>query len=509
METVSRSDLEQAAQSYFEQLLKGHPTLPPLPLSNLAAREERRTELRSDLSVLQKFIAGEAFAPTVEGAAREMLFNHRMEPDQLNEADRHTATLLAARALAEETRVLLRQLGAPESISDPLFQAAKTETTVATITHAPAPVSNSKTLGIAIAEHLAAKRAKGVSPTTVAEAGRVLEWLSEDVGADTALALIDKPRIRQFRDDVRRLRSGLQGQAKTFPERLTDDPAGRIKSATAIKYWNSVLGFFSWCEAELDLSPNPCAGLVIEKAKGEKARTPEPFSDEEFQAYLRTPLFQGRKSINRPNQPGSVQVRDGKWWLFVILMHTGMRPGEVSQLLAADFVFDAAIPHILVRATDDDDRPIPAKSVKNAASIRAVPLHPNLLALGLRDFVERRVVRHPNERVFSDFRLGAAGKYTEGVTQFATAHLKACGLHRPGRAAHVWRHVVINRLRSAGCPEEGITAIVGHAGKSMTSKYGGEYPLELKLKAITQLSYGLDVVGFLGGPFNSKIHRCD
>lgn len=96
MESVSRSDLEQAAQSYFEQLLSGHPTLPTIPMGSLAAREERRTELRSDLLALQKLIAGEAFAPTVESAAREMLFNHRLEPGQLSDADRHAATLLAA-----------------------------------------------------------------------------------------------------------------------------------------------------------------------------------------------------------------------------------------------------------------------------------------------------------------------------------------------------------------------------------------------------------------------------
>ncbi|MDR7232733.1 hypothetical protein J2X45_003842, partial [Caulobacter sp. BE264] len=330
METATRSDLEQAAKWYFEQLLRGHPSLPVIPLSNPVEREERRAELRADLAVLRKFIAETAFSPTINGAARDMLLHQGIELDQLDDDDKRAAIKLAARALAEETRVLLRQLGAPASDPDTFFEAPGFSASIKGIPSNSATDSRSKTLGAAVAEHLAAKRTKGVSPNTIAEAGRVLAWLSEDVGAETALTAVGKPRMRQFRDDIQRLRAGLQGQAQTFQQRLTDDPAGRIKSATAIKYWNSVLGFFSWCTAELDLTPNPCAGLLIERAKGEKARTPEPFSDAEFQAYLQTPLFQGRKSINRPNLPGSLKVRDGKWWLFVLLMHTGMRPGEVS-----------------------------------------------------------------------------------------------------------------------------------------------------------------------------------
>lgn len=506
METASRADLEKAAQSYFEQLLSDHRTLPAMLLGNLAAREDRRRELRSDLLMLQKFLAGEAIIPAVDSAAREMLFNHRLEPDQLSSTEKHAAAVLAARALAEEARVLLRQLGAPEPTSDPLFEAPNAARAVSGLAPAPGPVSATKTLGAAIKEHLAAKQAKGVSPNTIAESGRVLEWLAEDVGGDTELSLVDKPRMRKFRDDLRRLRAGLQGQAKSFQQRLTNEPAGQIKSATAIKYWNSVAGFFSWCAAELDLHPNPCEGIAIEKAKHEEKRTPEPFSDSEIGVFLATPLFQGRSSVNRPNAPGAVMVRDGKWWAIVLLMHTGMRPGEVTQLLPSDFVFDHAIPHLLVRTTDGEGKRV--KSVKNAASVRSVPLHANLLRLGLRQFVEGRAKAAPPERVFRDFRLGAAGKYTEGMTQFTTLHLKACGLHKPGRASHVWRHTVVKRLRDAGCLEEEITALVGHAGKSMTSAYGGEYPLERKAKTVERLTYVPDLVTLLGGEFDYKVHRC-
>jgi len=89
-------------------------------------------------------------------------------------------------------------------------------------------------------------------------------------------------------------------------------------------------------------------------------------------------------------------------------------------------------------------------SVKTAASVRSVPLHDNLLLLGLRQFVERRAKRYPKQRVFREFRLGTKGRKSEGATRFWGDLLKRHGLWKPGRSTYDWRQPVAAFVRGAG-----------------------------------------------------------
>lgn len=175
-------------------------------------------------------------------------------------------------------------------------------------------------------------------------------------------------------------------------------------------------------------------------------------------------------------------------------MYTGMRAGELAQLLVEDFVFDAVIPHLKVRRENKAGEAV--KSVKNKNSVRDIPLAEPLLKLGLADFVAERAKFHPRERVFGDFTTGLA-RNSGGLTKFWSAYLKRVGLWKKGRAVHVWRHTVVDFLRANGLAIEDIAAIVGHGTDLMTEKYGGAHPLARKLATIKRLDFGFDVVGML------------
>jgi integrase len=156
--------------------------------------------------------------------------------------------------------------------------------------------------------------------------------------------------MRTFRDDIERLDRRLQGRAIQFKDRLTNLPEQQLKSATTIRYWKSVQSFFAWCAAEEDgASDDPTAGLKINSKKGEVKRTPEPFSQDELRRFFAAPLYTGYKSRKRPLHEGDCHLRADRWWAPVLLMFTGMRAGELSQLLPSDFVFDADTPHLRVR----------------------------------------------------------------------------------------------------------------------------------------------------------------
>lgn len=508
MKAPTREDFEAAARRFFESEVTTRPPLPyPLPLDfayrntpHIGVAEEALVDVRAMLRNV-------AFDETVRQTAAKMLGTAGIDLTSLDPGLAQLAEHYAARAMAEAIRFDIHQMSSgeePYPPEDALFHAESLAVAPIPACDSAKPIADGPLLACAVSDFLKWKQSKGVGPSSIAETQRVLRWLCEELGDELQLVAIGKAQLRSFREDLTRMAVGHQGRARPFRKRLTDDPSRVIKAATYGKYWASVQEFFAWCGSELDLQPNPCADLLAPKVKGEEPRTPTPFSDEEVRRYLTGALFQGRFSAKRYMAAGDVRLRDGHWWAPVLLMYTGMRAGELCQLLPADFSFDSDIPHLKVRKTDDSGKL--TKSVKNKTSVRDVPLHPDLITLGLRSFVERQSKRHPGERLFICFRLGGPGKFTDGITQFSRRYLKALKLHAPGRANHVWRHTFVDRLRKIGCSDEEIGALVGHSAGTMTSKYGGAFPLSRKRDALLKLSFGFDVVGFLGGPFDQKRH---
>jgi integrase len=71
------------------------------------------------------------------------------------------------------------------------------------------------------------------------------------------------------------------------------------------------------------------------------------------------------------------------FWPPLIALFTGARRREIAQLLVDDFRVVDGIPAISIDILDDDD-----KSVKTEAAKRLIPVHPELIAIGLLDYVE-------------------------------------------------------------------------------------------------------------------------
>ena len=78
-------------------------------------------------------------------------------------------------------------------------------------------------------------------------------------------------------------------------------------------------------------------------------------------------------------------------------LYSGARVGELAQLYLRDFADIHGVKFF--RISDDND----GQSVKNASSRRLVPIHPDLLELGLWDRVER-LRAQGQERLFPDLQ---------------------------------------------------------------------------------------------------------
>lgn len=510
----SKADLEAAARTFFAELTQELDQPRNFPADGFRQTVDWNIHLSQEaiLDIDRRLIAND-FDEPIRRLAERIL---DAVGTSLSEVEPHVVVQvqqLAARAFREQQLYFIHQLTKPAEPfrpSDALFADGLAIPSGAA--PSPAPTARQPDLAAAKASirdaagmYLRKKGLRGIGPSQIAETRRLLDWLEEALGSDRELNSIRRDELREFRDDLQRVDVSLRGRAGAFRDRLTNVQERQVKSATYLRYWNAAKGFFEWCESEGLIETNPTAGLKIEKRKGEAKRTPEPFSKDELLKLFQTPLFHGYQSVKRLRFPGGCRVREGHWWAAILLMHTGLRAGELGQLLAGDFQFDAEIPHLKVREEDEAGHRV--KTTKNAASIRDVPLHDNLLKLGLWEFVAARRKKYPDGRVFREFRLGTKGRLADGMTRFWTDYLKEFGLWKPGRATHVWRHTLIACLRANDVAEEDIAAFVGHTGRTVTAGYGGAYPLGRKAKTVDRLDYGFDVVEVLGGPYDPEAHH--
>jgi len=511
MAAPTRRDLEDAAVRFFDRLVSDVDQPRDYDLDQLDQHVDEAAALWQDrIADLDGQLVIGVYDKKIRVLAAEMVRLLGVELESLEPAKQATAMYFAARAEREQGELFvhrLREPGREFEHRDDLFEGRR-EFAAATSTppfvEALAPAELSPTLGDVVSRYLKRKTLSGLSQSQVQEVRRALRWLQEVVPPTRPFASIQKRELASFRDDVSRIDVTLRGRAAPFHDRLTNVAKNQVKSVTALRYWKSVQAFFAWAASEGFLEASPAASLRLEMRKGEVKRTPPPFTTEELQRLFQTPLFAGYKSVKRVSTPGTCRRREGHWWSAVLLMFTGLRAGELSQLLSEDFDFDGDVPLLRVRPEDHAGKRV--KSTKNAASVRDVPLAKPLMTLGLREFVRARAKRGPGHRVFYEMRLGQNGRLSDGMTRFWADYLRCFGLWKQGRGTHVWRHTVVACLRKNDVSSEDIAAFVGHSQRTMTSQYGGDYPLTRKAQTAAQLDYGFDVVTDLGGPYAKLRH---
>lgn len=506
MPSPTRVDLESAAKEFFQSLERELNKPRGFHPDNVAAEVDFNVEeSRVRIGALDQQLICNEFDRAAHVQAQGLLDGLAVDLNSLSPEHRLFALQLSARAEREQLLKLTHLLRQPHKSYTPednLFVPPMSASGPVVSKHQP--MSDGITITTAAEAFKKRIKAKKLGASHQNELARALRWLQECTGSDRPLVSISKGELRDFRSDIERMQANLQGSALSFKDRLSSSPDNRIKSVTAKRYWQSVKAFFAWATDEGHLTENPAASLSIESKKGEAKRTPETFSRDELQALFQSPLYAGYLSENRFMQQGNCRTREGHWWAAVLLLYTGLRAGELSQLLPCDFKFDHDVPHLKVRKEDDSGAEV--KVVKTISSVRDVPLHPALLTLGLRQFVERRAKLQPKDRTFRDFNLGVHGRTSDGMTKFWGRYLKKFGLWKVGRATHVWRHTFTAHLRANGTADEDIGALLGHSPQSITGNYGGAYPLTRKASMLERLEYGFDVVAALGGPFDLKRH---
>lgn len=172
------------------------------------------------------------------------------------------------------------------------------------------------------------------------------------------------------------------------------------------------------------------------------------FSQPEFKAL--------RHSTGRPG--------NALFWLPLIAAYTGARREEISQLYVCDLRQDAT-GHWFIRIDDDK----PDKSVKTEGSRRDVPLHDDLLELGILELVNGK---DQESRLFPQL-IKVSDGFAGIVSKAWRPLVIRWDVYRKGRhPLHGFRHTFKTTARQVGIPKEVSDWITGHACTNEGDRYG-------------------------------------
>ncbi|MBP2312434.1 site-specific integrase [Azospirillum soli] len=251
-------------------------------------------------------------------------------------------------------------------------------------------------------------------------------------------------------------------------------------------HFRVVTSMFNWAKPEGKASiDNPLKGLA---PKGEK-RTREAFTPEDLKTLFHSPLYTGHWRADRRERPGKELVKDHKFWLPLVALHSGLRVEEAAKLTLADLREEEGVWCFCVN------------NAKTDAGNRIVPVHPRLIRLGLLDH-RAEVERSKGTQLWPELRKGSEGRFSQGFVQWWSSFRHLIGLDREGLVFHSFRHTFISTLLNSNSPEIAVKVLVGHASQDVTKgTYGGKLLTpQGTLELIQGLDFGADLSHLLPAP---------
>lgn len=196
------------------------------------------------------------------------------------------------------------------------------------------------------------------------------------------------------------------------------------------------------------------------------------------------------------------------FWPPFIALYTGGRRREIAQLLVHDFNVIDGIPTLSIDDLGDED-----KEVKTEAAKRTIPVHPELIRMGLLEYVADTKALNLGGELFPGIGIDGNGEKGNAIGNAWRRHREIFGM--AGEKAptyHSFRTTAIKVLKAKGVELEIRCQLVGHeldhAGQAydMTPK-----PVKmLSEEGTSKLVYdGLDLNGFqyIRGQFDESNRR--
>jgi integrase len=322
-----------------------------------------------------------------------------------------------------------------------------------------------------------------------------LEVIKEFFGSQMPVAHIERRQCREFRDLLNELPSNwrkhfpnMSHSLKEICERGKAKGLPNMKHDTQDTYFCVLKMVLDWAREEGHIESNPADGLhALGDQKPAKERR-DPIGITQLQQIFNAPLYTGCVDDQYGYaKPGNQKPRGTRFWIPLIGQYSGMRLNEICQLEVSDIRCSPAGTWYFSVNPDGDKR------VKNPHSKREAPIHPELVKLGLLDFVQ---AQGSSGKLFKDLKISKHGYYSEWFTRwFNGAFLTQLGIKTNMIGFHSFRHGFKDALRRVEAPTAIDDAICGWSSLKGSSKnYGKGYNVDQLAEWVAKIRFeGLDL----------------
>jgi integrase len=302
----------------------------------------------------------------------------------------------------------------------------------------------------------------------------------------------DKPVNRVTKDDVRSYRAtleklpahmGTKYKDMSVTDVLATNPEPGLKPETLRKFISYVIGLFNHAVKMEWLEKNPAAGMRPPRSKRGAQEERDAFSEADLSTLFGADYV--RKTI--------AKGRPDRFWIPLIMLHTGARLEEVAQLEVVDVVEVEGIPSFQITTRSDDEES--EKQLKTEQSLRAVPIHSFLLNLGFLDYVDG-ISGAGHRRLWPMLEKGrAAQRYGDAISKWFGRWKRERGITSKKKVLYSTRHTVITALKHQhDVKDSSISELVGHVVEGMTM---GRYGKKLDVPRLREVVEKLDFSGTL------------
>jgi hypothetical protein len=115
-----------------------------------------------------------------------------------------------------------------------------------------------------------------------------------------------------------------------------------------------------------------------------------PWTEEQLVCAFSSPIYTGGGGCKRrlKANPQGIVWQDAAYWVPLLLAYTFMSREEACGLECEEIVFEVSTPFLLVKANMTKSKDgITAAGLKRPSRYRVIPLHPELLRLGFKEYV--------------------------------------------------------------------------------------------------------------------------
>lgn len=360
----------------------------------------------------------------------------------------------------------------------------------------PPAVTFGEVVDMFTAEKAADYAANGVREKSADRIKAITGYLKELIGEATPVASIDDDIIQTARAQVAATPSN---RGKVYPglslakqiEKAAKDGKPLLSPATQSFYLDSLRDVLKVAVRKRLMTFNPAEDAKPLKKVAVSAEAKRlPWTPGQIKDFFTGKFYQS--CTPDALTPYTKPDRPWRFWLPLIMLFSGARPNEILQLEVGDIRKTKAGVWFMDLMNEDE-----TKQVKNEASRRRVPIHSELIKLGLLAYVEerRKAPKATGPRLFHTAKPDKYGSFSDGVSKsFHRSFFPQEIELGPRQHLYSLRHCVRDALRRAKAPPEALRLAGWSVSKSASDGYGDPTDPDLLAEWVEAIAYpGLDM----------------